>query len=206
MLESVPARKRRLSAQQDTTGGRKRGNTGHTRAVKSSGSPKTQLRDGDTCNKTKKMSPAAKEKENKTMRKNDNAPAMSDGRSIVVPQDTVKQELKDEIFVGETKPKRKLENGREGKVRAKKVKAAANPHIPEGDVNDNNNNNSDVKPVVGVSMLISVLVSLLWEGIACAGSIVSWVLHDLSVIKKHRWLKCPVVLIWLRNTNITLGM
>lgn len=104
------------------------------------------------------MPPGSKEKENEAMRKKDDAPATSDGRSVVLPLDSVKQEAKEEVFVGETKPKRKLENGREGKVRTKKVKATANPHIAEGDVNDNNNNNSDVKPAVGVSMLICILV------------------------------------------------
>ena len=139
LLESVPARKRRL-AQQDPTVGRRRGNTGHGRGNKSSGTPRTQAREGDS-SKTKK------EKENEGVRKSDDAAASS----VTSPLGSTQLEVKDEVFMNDAKQKRKFESVREGKVRTKKVKAAAHPHIPEGDVNDNNNNNSDVKPVVGVS-------------------------------------------------------
>lgn len=73
-----------------------------------------------------------------------------------MPQASVNVEkITDEVFVGETKPKRRLENCREVKVRAKKVKAATSP-VPACDRNDSNNNNSDVKPVVEVSIYLGV--------------------------------------------------
>ncbi|XP_050709912.1 uncharacterized protein LOC126994653 isoform X2 [Eriocheir sinensis] len=152
LLESIPARKRRLS-QQDTSGGKKRGNTGHARANKSSGSPKTQLR-AEVCSKSKKVVLSSKEKENEVVKKKDDAQATSDRKSNIFPQASVNvEEINEELFVGETKPKRKLENGREVKVRAKKVKAATSPPVPAGDSNDSNNNSSDVKPVVGTAII-----------------------------------------------------
>lgn len=151
LLESVPARRRRL-AQQDTSGTKKRGNTGHPRINKSLGPPKTQIRAGDVYGRAKKVLMSSKEKENEGMKNQEEAPATSDRKSIVLPPASTKvEEHKDEL-VSDTKPKRKLENTREVKVRAKKVKAVTNPPVPVGDINDSNNNSSEVKPVVGVSI------------------------------------------------------
>ena len=98
--------------------------------------------------------PPSKEKESEAVKKKDDTPATSEGASDDAPVDTIKEEIK-VVIMSETKPKRKLESGREGKVRAKKVKATAIPHTPESDVNDNNNNNnSDIKAVARVCILM----------------------------------------------------
>lgn len=155
LLESVPARRRRLS-QQDTSGGKKRGNTGHGRANKSSGSPKTQLR-AEVCGRSKKIPVSNKEKENEVVKKKEDALVTSDGKSIMLPPPSMKvEEIKKDLIVSETKPKRKLENGREVKVRIKKAKTATGPPVPVGDINDSNNNSSEVKPVVGVSIFVEI--------------------------------------------------
>ncbi|XP_069943113.1 uncharacterized protein [Cherax quadricarinatus] len=146
VLESIPARNRRL-AQQEGSGSRRRNSSSSSRGCKSVGSPKTQIRIGDISSKGKKASTITMEKETEYFRKKDGI-GIIDKKNGPSPLRTSGVEIADARTIHDisvTNPKqakRKLE--RAGKVRAKKVKSLESEVLPSNDINDNNNN-SDMK-------------------------------------------------------------
>ncbi|XP_064086373.1 uncharacterized protein LOC135201406 isoform X2 [Macrobrachium nipponense] len=127
VLESIPARNRRL-VEQDTPGGKKRTVPSASRNTKTAGSPKPPNLEGTS--KTKKGTID-----------NPKVQAVDEGREASPVNITV------QIPAMEVKTKRKSEN-REGRVRIKKPKNSdARPTITNGfnDNNNNTNNNNEAK-------------------------------------------------------------
>ncbi|XP_047486059.1 uncharacterized protein LOC125037099 isoform X1 [Penaeus chinensis] len=149
ILESVPARKRRLCEQESSTT-KRRGASVSNRTTKLSATPKTPTRGGEN-SRSRKAVHMTPEKENDSKRKI--AVFSKEHKKMEVATsylqaDNIKKENKSlqEIPRNETKPKRKLETSRDSRTRAKKIKAV----VPEGplqndDMNNNNNNNGDMK-------------------------------------------------------------
>ncbi|XP_064086377.1 uncharacterized protein LOC135201406 isoform X4 [Macrobrachium nipponense] len=133
VLESIPARNRRL-VEQDTPGGKKRTVPSASRNTKTAGSPKPPNLEGTS--KTKKGTID-----------NPKVQAVDEGREASPVNITV------QIPAMEVKTKRKSEN-REGRVRIKKPKNSdARPTITNGfnDNNNNTNNNNEAKSDANVT-------------------------------------------------------
>nr|XP_045585527.1 uncharacterized protein LOC123747389 isoform X2 [Procambarus clarkii] len=149
VLESIPARNRRL-AQQEGSGSRKRNLSTNGRGCKSGGSPRTLTRIADNASRPKKVSTVTPEKENEFCKKRDGIGISKDKKigqpSVRTDEMQVDAKTTQEIVVMDLKqPKRKVEIT--GKVRAKKVKCVASEmQATNSNINDNNNNNnSDMK-------------------------------------------------------------
>ncbi|XP_071521951.1 uncharacterized protein [Panulirus ornatus] len=150
VLESVPARNRRL-ALQESSGSRRRNSSLNSRGNKSIASPRTHSRVGDNSSRIKKVPPVIPEKENEFMKQKDgigenkerktgsHIPG-TDGAQVGVVKAV------QNIRICESKPKRRFESTREGRIRTKKMKiiGTASPDA-SSNINDNNNNNSEVK-------------------------------------------------------------
>ncbi|ROT77132.1 putative zinc finger protein [Penaeus vannamei] len=150
ILESVPARKRRLCEQESSTT-KRRGASVSSRTTKLSATPKTPTRGGEN-SRSRKAVHMTPEKENDSKRKigvfSKEHKKMEVATSFL-QTDNIKKESKSlqEIPRNETKPKRKLETSRDSRTRAKKIKAVVSESPLENDDmnNNNNNNNGDVK-------------------------------------------------------------
>ncbi|KAG7168245.1 hypothetical protein Hamer_G029624, partial [Homarus americanus] len=146
VLESVPARNRRL-VQQESSGSRKRSTAVNNRGCKSVGSQRSVTQIGDNSSKMKKVSTVTPEKENEIFKKKEWVTVNKDSKKSGPPLSrTDAVHIADVKSVQETtvttsKPKRKLESTREGRVRTKKMKTLESGTSATND----NNNNSDLK-------------------------------------------------------------
>lgn len=130
----------------------------NSRGNKGIGSPRTHSRVGDNPNKIKKATPVTPEKENEFLKQKDGLGESKERKtgSLIPNTDGAQvagvKKATQEIRNSESKPKRRLESTREGRIRTKKMKSidTASP-VASSDINDNNNNNSDVKIEIKVS-------------------------------------------------------
>ncbi|KAK4313418.1 hypothetical protein Pmani_015229 [Petrolisthes manimaculis] len=154
LLESVPARKRRL-AQQENTGAHKRTIVSNGRINKPTSSHKIQSHVGGNSSKVKKVATFIPEKENENVKdaernvKDQKKPTSSMEVTLLMepksPYDG--QEI-------ESKSKRKLEGGRECRVHTKKVRITDYRLSSQGTSlsnDNNNNNNSSIKLIEKVA-------------------------------------------------------